>query len=223
VYTLEKLTLTAVRSADELGDVRLYVLVGGLPTLGDLRWVVEEALAGGAQAIQLREKELPDRELLRRAREVRLATIQAGARFFLNDRPDLARLAAADGVHLGQDDLTLRDARRIVGPRALIGISTHDRQQLEQAVLDGASYLGVGPVFPSPTKDFTDLAGLALVRQAAESVRLPWFAIGGIDPSNIEAVLEAGAERVAVSAAVVRAPSPRAAAAALRARLDASG
>jgi thiamine-phosphate pyrophosphorylase len=196
------------------------VLVGGLPTLGDLRWVVEEALAGGAQVIQLREKNLPDREILRRAREVRLATYQAKARFILNDRPDLARLAGADGVHLGQDDMAPRDARRIAGPRALLGVSTHTREQIEQAALDGASYLGVGPVFPSATKAFADLAGLAFVRTAAETASLPWFAIGGITLENLDDVLAAGAERIAVSTAVVRAPSPRQAAAELRARLD---
>jgi thiamine-phosphate pyrophosphorylase len=220
VYTLEKLTLTAVAAHRTLGDARLYVLVGGLPTLGDLSWVVGEALAGGAQVIQLREKGLPDRDLLQRAREVRILTAQARACFVLNDRPDLARLSGADGVHLGQDDLTARDARRIVGPRALLGISTHDRPQLDKAIVDGAGYIGVGPVFPSDTKDFSDLAGLAFVRLAAETTTLPWFALGGITEENVEQVLEAGATRVAVSSAVVKAERPREAAKALRARLD---
>lgn len=220
VYTLEKLTLTAAGAKRALGEARLMVLVGGLPTLGDLTWVVGEALAGGADLIQLREKNLPDREYLQRAREVRILTAQARARFILNDRPDLARLAGADGVHLGQDDVTLRDARRIVGPLSLIGLSTHDRPQLEQAILAGAGYLGVGSVFTSATKDFSDLAGLAFVRQAAETTTLPWYAIGGIDESNIDQVLEAGATRIAVSSAVIRASSPRRAAADLRARLE---
>jgi thiamine-phosphate pyrophosphorylase len=220
VYTLEKLTLTAVRSYRALGDARLMVLVGGLPTFGDLRWIVGEALAGGADVIQLREKGISDREWLRRAREVRLMTVEARARLILNDRPDLARLASADGVHLGQEDVILRDARRIVGPSALIGVSTHDPAQLDDAVLAGASYLGVGPVFPSATKDFADLAGLAYVRHAAETTTLPWFAIGGITAENVEDVLAAGATRIAVSAAVVRAEQPREAAAALRRRLD---
>lgn len=220
VYTLEKLVLTAAAAARLLGDARLMVLVGGLPTLGDLTWVVGEALAGGADVVQLREKDLPDREWLSRAREVRIQTAQARARFVVNDRPDLARLAGADALHLGQDDLTVRDARRVVGPTMAVGVSTHDRAQLEAAVLSGATYLGVGPVFPSDTKSFDDLAGLELVRQAAETTALPWFAIGGIHEANLDALLEAGALRVAVSAAVVRAPSPRAAAAALRARLD---
>ena len=220
VYTLEKLTLTAATSNRVLGNARLMVLVGGLPTLGDLTWIVGEALAGGADVIQLREKHLPDREWLRRAREVRILTAQAKARFLVNDRPDLARLAGADGVHLGQDDVSVRDARRVIGPAALVGVSTHDREQLDQAVLSGAGYLGVGPVFPSETKDFSHLAGLAFVGLAAESTRLPWFAIGGINGETLDDVLDAGARRIAVRSAVVRAEYPKKAAAALRARLD---
>ena len=223
VYTLEKLTLTAVAARKGMGDVNLMVLVGGLATMGDLTWVVGEALAGGAGAIQLREKGLSDREWLARAREVRILTARAKARFIMNDRPDLARLAGADAVHLGQDDVTPRDARRVVGSGMLLGISTHDRIQLDRAVLDGAGYLGVGPVFASRTKDFDDLAGLGYVRLAAESVGLPWFAIGGIDEDNLDEVLDAGARRIAVGSAVVRADAPRKAAASLRARLDAAG
>jgi thiamine-phosphate pyrophosphorylase len=222
VYTLEKLVLTAVASFRPLGTACLMVLVGGLPTLGELTWVVGEALSGGADVIQLREKGLNDRELLRRAREVRILTAQAGARFILNDRADLARLAAADGVHLGQQDLSVRDARRIVGPRLLIGVSTHTPEQIQAAILAGANYLGVGPVFPSATKEFSEpeLAGLALVQSASETTSLPWFAIGGITEANLPRVLAAGASRIAVSAAVVRADRPRLAAARLKAALE---
>jgi thiamine-phosphate pyrophosphorylase len=197
------------------------VLVGGLPTLGDLTWVVGEALAGGADVIQYREKNLPDRELLRRAREIRILTVQARVPMILNDRVDLARLASCDGVHVGQDDLSPRDARRIMGAAAHIGISTHDHQQLDRAVLSGASYLGVGPVFPSPTKEFSEpeLAGLGFIQRASEMTNLPWFAIGGINESNVDRVIEAGATRIAVSAAVVRAESPRRATRRLKARL----
>jgi thiamine-phosphate pyrophosphorylase len=221
-YTLEKLVLTAVHAHRGLGEARLMVLVGGLPTLGDLTWIVGEALAGGADIIQLREKGLTDRELLKRAREVRILTAQAKARFVLNDRPDLARLSGADGVHLGQDDITVRDARRIVGPSMVIGVSTHDRAQLEAAVLAGAGYLGVGPVFPSATKEFAEpeLAGLAHVQAAAETTNIPWFAIGGITEENVQRVLDAGATRIAVSAAVVKADRPRRAAQRLKARLE---
>ena len=140
----------------------------------------------------------------------------------LNDRVDLARLASCDGVHVGQEDLSVRDARRIMGTAAHIGVSTHDREQLDAAILAGASYLGVGPVFPSPTKEFSEpeLAGLAFVRLAAETTALPWFAIGGINEQNLDRVLEAGATRIAVSAAVMRADSPRRAVARLKARLE---
>jgi thiamine-phosphate pyrophosphorylase len=219
VYTLEKRLMAAVAARSGLGGALLYVLVGGLPTLGDLTWIVEEAIAGGADVIQYREKGLTDRVILQRAREVRILTAQAGVRFIMNDRPDLARLASADGVHLGQDDVSVRDARRVVGPNALIGVSTHEPAQLEAAIRDGANYLGVGPVFASETKEFGAFAGLDYVRHAAEATNLPWFAIGGIGESNLDQVLDAGASRVAVSSAVVRAERPRAAAAGLKARL----
>ncbi len=222
VYTIEKLTMTAVASRRSLGEARLMVLIGGLPTLGDLLWVAEEAIAGGADAIQYREKGLTDRERLRQARELRILTARARVPMIMNDRPDLARLAGCDGVHLGQDDVSVRDARRVIGATAQIGVSTHNREQLDAAVLAGAGYLGVGPVFPSATKEFSEpeLAGLSFVRLAAETTALPWFAIGGIDATNIDRALEAGATRIAVARAVVRAQSPRKAARRLKARLD---
>jgi len=122
---------------------------------------------------------------------------------------------------LGQDDVAVRDARRITGPNLLIGVSTHERAQLDAALVAGAGYLGVGPIFPSATKEFAEpeLAGLAYARVVAETTKLPWFAIGGINEENLERLLEAGASRIAVSAAVVRAERPRAAAARLKAML----
>jgi thiamine-phosphate pyrophosphorylase len=222
IYTIEKLTMTAVSAYRGLGNAAVMVLVGGMATMGDLTWIVEEALAGGADCIQLREKRLSDREFLTRARELRILTAKAGVPLIVNDRVDIARLARADGVHVGQDDLAVRDARRILGGAAHIGVSTHDRAQFDAAILAGASYLGVGPVFPSPTKSFSEpeLAGLALVRLAAESTTLPWFAIGGINEGNVARALEAGATRIAVSSAVVRATRPRRAVQALKARMQ---
>jgi thiamine-phosphate pyrophosphorylase len=224
IYTLEKLTMTAVAAHRVLRDARLMVLIGGLPTVGDLTWLVGEAIAGGADVIQYREKNVPDRELLRRAREVRILTAQARVPLIMNDRPDLARLARSEGVHLGQEDMLVRDARRIVGPAALVGVSTHSREQLDAAILAGASYLGCGPVFPSPTKEFSEpeLAGLKYLQVAAETTSLPWFAIGGIDEHNLQRAIDAGATRVAVSSAVVRADSPRRASAQLKERLNKS-
>lgn len=223
VYVIEKLVLTAQASLRRIDDARLYVLVGAMPTLGDLTWTVEEILAGGTQVIQFRAKGLPDREWLSQAREIRIRTARAGARFIMNDRPDLALLAGADGVHLGQEDLSIRDVRRVLGHRPLVGLSTHSVEQLNAAVLAGASYLGVGPVFESSTKVFEtdEIAGLGFVRQAADSTNLPWFAIGGIDEENLDEILEAGATRIAVGSAITRAESPRQASARLRARLDA--
>ncbi len=221
VYTIEKLTMTAVSARRTLGESQLMVLVGGLPTLGDLEWVVSEAIAGGADVIQLREKGLGDREFLSRARDVRIMTARAGVVLIVNDRPDLALLARADGVHLGQDDITMRDARRVLGPTAVVGISTHARDQLDAALLEGAGYLGVGPVFPSPTKEFSEpeLAGLAFVEHAAQTTTRPWFAIGGITEDNLDRVLAAGATRVAVSSAVIRSDRPRRAVERMKARL----
>jgi thiamine-phosphate pyrophosphorylase len=151
---------------------------------------------------------------------VRRWTRQSNVLFILNDRPDIARLVEADGVHLGQDDLPLHEARRIVGPDMLIGISTHSPEQLRQAVLDGASYLGVGPAFPSETKDFDDFPGLDFVRRAAAESTLPQFVIGGINVKTLPAAVEAGARRIAVSHAVCRADDPRQVVAELRAMLD---
>jgi thiamine-phosphate pyrophosphorylase len=126
----------------------------------------------------------------------------------INDRADIAALARADGVHLGQEDLSVKDARAIVGPRMLIGVSTHNISQARQAVLDGANYLGAGPTFPSQTKAFDDFAGLDYLREVAAETRLPTYAIGGISADNLPDVLETGVSRVAVGAAVTEAADP---------------
>jgi thiamine-phosphate pyrophosphorylase len=131
----------------------------------------------------------------------------------MNDRPDLARLAEADGVHVGQDELPVKEARRIVGPDALIGVSTHNLEQVRQAVLDGASYIGVGPTFPSGTKHFEEFPGLDFVRQATTETSLPAFVIGGVTLENVGTAVAAGARRVAVSQAICKADDPRRAAA----------
>jgi thiamine-phosphate pyrophosphorylase len=215
-YTLEGAVLQGAGARQRLAEARLYVLVAASECLHGLELTIKEAAAGGAQVFQLREKELTDRELLQRARLVRRWTRQAGVVFILNDRPDIARLAGADGVHLGQEDLSVRDARRILGPGELIGVSTHDPAQLRQAVLDGASYVGVGPTFPSQTKTFAEFAGLDFVRQAMAATTLPAFALGGITVANANQVISAGANRLAVGRAICQAEDPRAAAAAFR-------
>lgn len=215
-YTLERSLRRHGTERPLLAEARLYVLLSG----ADLERMIVEVAAGGADIIQLREKKLSDRELLARAAEVRRWTERAGVLFIMNDRPDIARLVGADGVHLGQDDMTVREARRIVGPDLLIGVSTHNIEQVRRAELDGADYLGVGPVFASPTKEFEALAGLEFVRAAAAATSLPAFVLGGITVDNVRQVVDAGGRRVAVSSAIAQTKDPRAVAAALRAALD---
>ena len=148
---------------------------------------------------------LDDRQLLERAAALREITRAAGVLFIMNDRPDLAVLAQADGVHVGQEDVSVKAARTIVGPDGLVGVSTHSIDQARQAVLDGANYIGVGPTFPSGTKQFDQFPGLDLLRAVADEIRLPAFAIGGIGPENLSEVLQTGIGRIAVSGAVLNA------------------
>ena len=216
LYTLEKAILRTHTARERLAECRLYLLVTEELCPHGSGPMLKAALAGGVDIVQVREKRMPDRELLAHARRVREWTRNAGVLFLMNDRPDLAVLADADGVHVGQEELTVRDARRIVGPDRLIGVSTHTIEQARQAVLDGADYLGVGPVYPSGTKSFTEFAGLDFVRQVAAEIRLPAFAIGGIDPENLTPVLQAGATRIALSGALCCAEEPRDVASQLR-------
>ena len=208
-YTLEQVLVIGQSARQRLAHARLYLLVTGSSCATSLDFLVAEAAAGGVDLFQLREKTLDDRELLARARRMRKLTQRAGALFVVNDRPDIARLAEADGVHLGQEDMAVADARRIVGPRVLIGVSTHSLDQLRRAVLDGADYVGIGPVYPSATKIFEDLAGLAFVREAMSSTTLPAFALGGIHSGNVAEVVAAGSTRIAVGSAICRADEPR--------------
>jgi thiamine-phosphate pyrophosphorylase len=222
LYTLEKGLALTVFNRRELADRRLYLLATEAVCPRGLGPAVRAALTGGVDIVQLREKEMPERRLLDVARRVREWTREAGALLIVNDRADLAVAVDADGVHVGQDELPVKEARAIVGPRRLVGVSTHTLEQARKAVLDGADYLGVGPVFPSATKSFEKFAGLDLVREVAAEISLPWFAIGGINAENIAAVIEAGARRVAVSNAILSAEDPAKAAAGLRKALSAS-
>ena len=218
-YTIERALLLGSTARQRLANCRIQVLLTGSLCSAALDWTIAEAAAAGADMIQLREKKLSDRELLERARNVRRWARKAGVLFIVNDRPDVARLVEADGVHLGQDDMPVKEARRIVGPDLLIGVSTHELSQVRQAVLDGASYLGVGPAFPSRTKEFEAFPGLEFIRQATAETSLPQFVIGGVNTTTLPQAVEAGARRIAVSAAVCQADDPRRAVAELRALL----
>lgn len=202
LYQIDRLLMMGRRGRDRLGQAFLYWLVdpGACPRTID--WMVERAIEGGVDVIQLRDKRSTDRELLETARRIRRWTAERGVLFIVNDRPDIARLSGADGVHVGQEELSVKDVRRIVGPECLIGVSTHSPDQAQQASRDGADYLGVGPVFPSGTKEFAEFPGLDFVRAASNEISLPFFCIGGINESNLEQVLEAGGRRIAVSGAL---------------------
>ena len=171
--------------------------------------VVAALAAAGARVLQLRAKAVPDGVFERMAADAVSAAHAAGALLVVNDRPDVARVAAADGVHVGQDDLAPADVRRLLPAAAMVGVSTHDRAQLEAAAASGADYVAVGPVFPTASKDRPDpVVGLDLVRAARAMTRLPLVAIGGITADNAAGVIAAGADGVAVIAALLRAPDP---------------
>ncbi|HEX3152274.1 MAG TPA: thiamine phosphate synthase [Gemmataceae bacterium] len=218
-YTVERIVGIGTDARSQLENAKVYVLLSGSGCLAAVDWTIREAADGGADIFQLREKSLNDRELIERARNVRRWTRETHTLFIMNDRPDIARLVEADGVHLGQDDMSVKDARRILGHGPLIGVSTHTPEQVRKAVVDGASYIGVGPTFASTTKDFKQLAGLEFVRQATAMTTLPAFVIGGVGIENVAEAVAAGAKRVAVGAALCQAEEPGIAAARLRAAL----
>jgi thiamine-phosphate pyrophosphorylase len=194
-------------AASPLTGARLYLITAARPDLAEF---LEAAVRGGVDAVQIREKALPDGELLRALSVAREVTARLGVPLVVNDRPDLAVLVAADAVHVGQDDLPVDEARRFGVP---VGQSTHRPQEIDAAKAD---HIGVGPVYPTPTKEGRPAVGLELVRYAAGNARVPWFAIGGIDVDNVGDVVAAGAKRVAVVRAVGDAPDPESAARALR-------
>ncbi|MEM7454180.1 MAG: thiamine phosphate synthase [Planctomycetota bacterium] len=214
---LERAILITDFSCKSLNGSGVCVLTSGTPRTNHQSEVVDHVhsldasafvphvqllIEGGAEFIQLRDKRLTDRELIKAGRILTEQTRNTKTRWIMNDRADLALVTGADGVHLGQDDIPVSSARQILGATGLIGVSTHNVEQANQAVLDGANYIGVGPVFPSETKSFESFPGLQLVEQVASAITLPAFAIGGISLQNISQVVEAGMHRVAVSSAV---------------------
>jgi len=188
-------------------DSRLYLITAARP---DLEPFLEAAVRGGVDIVQVREKSLADGELLTALRRAREVTRRLGVPLVVNDRPDLARLAEADYVHVGQEDLPVAAARAF---GVAVGQSTHAPAELDATEAD---YAGVGPVFETPTKEGRPAAGLECVRYAAANARVPWFAIGGVDESTVGDVVAAGAGRIAVVRAIGDAADPERAAAVLR-------
>lgn len=182
--------------------------------------VAEAALRGGADVIQWRDKESADAPFLAAARALRKLTHRFRVPFVVNDRVAVALLVQADAVHLGHQDLSIKEARSLVGKQIRIGRSTHSLAEALGAQAAGADYLGVGPVFPTPTKPDYPVVGTGLLVQVQSRIRIPWFAIGGVDLKNVPKVLSAGASRVAVVRAVCGQADPEEAARRLKADLE---
>jgi thiamine-phosphate pyrophosphorylase len=194
-----------------LADKKLYLVTA---VRDDLPEFLDAALRGGVDVVQIRDRSLPDGALLEAIAGARTVTQLHRAPLGVNDRPDLAVLAGADFVHVGQDDIPVEAARSFDLP---VGLSTHAPQEIDAATAD---YIGVGPVYATPTKEGRPAVGLELVRYAAERARQPWFAIGGIDPSNVAEVVSAGATRIAVVRAIGGATDPESVARTLRSALS---
>jgi thiamine-phosphate pyrophosphorylase len=201
---------------ERLASARLYLICDARPD----RWL-HAALRGGVDIVQLRDKHADDDQLVRVGARFARVCAEHAALFILNDRPDLVAATGADGVHVGQDDTPVGAARAIVGPRGLVGLSTHSPAQVDAAAPERVDYIGVGPVYETPTKPGRAAVGLELVRHAASHATTPFFAIGGIDAGNLPSVRAAGATGVAVVRALTEVADPEQAARMLRAELEA--
>ncbi len=213
VYALEQRCRLRTPLIERFRAVRLYVLLTAAACARPWLEAAEGALRGGAGCLQLREKTLGDAELLRRARRLRALTQSFGALLIINDRADIARLAGADGVHVGQDDLSVAEVRRIAGGGLLVGKSTHTVEQFDAATAEAPDYIAVGPMFESATKPQAHIAGPATLQAVAARYPAPLVGIGGITPDNARAVFAAGASCVCVCAAVIGSADPQSAAA----------
>lgn len=211
-YAIEQTLVLRSTLREKLRSSALYVLVTAELCAGTWETTLRAAIAGGAGIIQLREKELPDAELLARARQAREITASAGALLIVNDRPDIARVCGADGVHVGQDDLSVAEVRRVAGGNLLVGKSTHTLEQFEAASREEPDYLAVGPMFATSTKPQEHIAGVETLRAVRSRTALPLVAIGGIRPEHADELFAAGADALAVCSAVIAQPDVEAAA-----------
>ena len=201
---------------ERLRTARLYLCTEARPGGGDPEALLRAALGGGVDIVQVREKELGRIEIERAAATFSRVANTYSALFIVNDDPDLARRTSADGVHVGQDDTSAEQAREILGPDAIIGLSTHSEAQIAESAERPVDYISVGPIWETPTKQGRPAVGLELIAHAAAHATRPFFAIGGIDAGNAESVVRAGARRFCVVRAIRDAADPEAAATELR-------
>lgn len=213
-YTLEKTMWNKLKEKYnqlKLSDKKLYLVTNSddFESDDDFLDAVASALEGGVDVLQLREKNMPAKKIVELGKKIKQLCLQYNTTFIVNDRVDIALLLEADGVHLGQDDLDVHSAREILGANVIVGVSTHAPAHALKAVEDGADYIGVGPVFETPTKLGKKAVGLEYVKWASENIEIPAFAIGGIDLENCSEVSEAGLKRVAVVRAIINSQSPQ--------------
>jgi thiamine-phosphate pyrophosphorylase len=203
----------------DLGRRRLYLCSPDRP---DLEHFIEQCIEGGVDIVQLREKALTDARLVERATRVQQVCTDHQVPFILNDRPDLAAAIGADGVHVGQEDMAPDEARRLLGPGAIIGLSTHGVDDLARAATAPVDYISAGPVTPTPTKPGRAGTGLAYVGQAVRSAPWPVWVTGGVDPTTVPGMAAAGAGHFVVVRWLTEAGDPKASARALRRAIDAA-
>ncbi len=198
----------------KLGDKKLYLVTNSDKFDSDDKFLdaIASALKGGVDILQLREKSMPANKIIELGQKIKLLCAEYNATFIVNDRVDIAYVLEADGVHLGQDDMDVASARKILGDNAIIGVSTHAPEQAKKAVIDGADYIGMGPVFTTPTKPGRKSVGIEYVNWVSKNINIPAFAIGGIDLNNVKEVIDNGAKRIAVVRAIINANSPELAA-----------
>jgi thiamine-phosphate pyrophosphorylase len=219
-YELEQCVVLRAALRARFRQVRLYVILSEALCKHGWYETAEAALRGGAGCLQLREKNLPDGELLERARRLRRLTSEHDALLAINDRPDIARLCGADIVHVGQEDMSVAEARRIASANLLVGKSTHTPEQFDAAAAEDPDYLAIGPMFASTTKPQRHIAGPETLRQVSKRIELPLVAIGGITATNASEVIQAGAGCLCVCSAVIGADDVTQAAAQLAATVN---
>ncbi len=219
-YEIERQLMIRAQARQRFTGVGLYVLITESLCAKDWFAVARSAIEGGADCLQLREKNLSDKELLDRASQLASLCRDHGVLSIINDRPDIASAAAAGGVHLGQDDLPVAAVRALISPDMLLGLSTHNLDQIHAAAAASPDYVAVGPVFASSTKPQNHVAGLGTLRIAAESMGLPVVAIGGIDATNVGQVAKAGCNIASVCSAVIAQPDVAEAARAIKRELE---
>src|SRR3989339_1168728 len=194
---------TKQKFPNNFSTVRLYVIISSNLSRKPALETLEDVIQGGADAVQLREKTMSDSEFLALAKEFRRITSQSKTLFIVNDRAEIAKKVDADGLHIGQSDLNIHSGRKIIGYDRILGVSTHNIVQARKAQQEGADYISVGPIFPTPTKDYEPPVGLDYLKEVKREITMPFVAIGAINLENLNEILLAGGLRVAICSAII--------------------